>query len=45
MSRTLRPGLGDADELQKAGAIRVPVLAEPRHLVPEAPRHVARPSL
>ncbi len=31
----LFPAFGDADELQKAGAIRVPVLAEPRHLVPE----------
>src|SRR5208282_1839235 len=29
-------GLSDADELQKAGAIRVPVLAEPVHLLPEA---------
>ena len=32
----LLAGLGDADELQKAGVIRVSVLAEPVHLVPEA---------
>src|SRR5579863_7075383 len=32
----LRPGFGDADELQEAGAERVAVLAEPLHLAPEA---------
>src|SRR6516164_11557702 len=32
----LLAALGDADELQKAGPVRVPVLAEPRHLVPKA---------
>src|SRR5207244_6113598 len=32
----LVPTVGDTDELQKPGAIWVPVLAEPGHLVPEA---------
>ena len=32
----LRAALGDADELQEAGAVGIAVLAEPGHLVPEA---------
>src|SRR5262249_5192432 len=31
----LGAAVGDADKLQQPGAIRVPVLAEPGHLVPE----------
>jgi len=34
----LLAALGDTDELQEAGAIRVPVFAEPVHLLPE-PAH------
>src|SRR6516164_3770967 len=34
--KRLLAALGDPDKLQKAGAIWVPVLAKPRHLVPEA---------
>src|SRR5207245_2915075 len=34
--QSLLAAVGDPDKLQKAGAVRVPVLAEPRHLVPEA---------
>src|SRR6266481_3715864 len=32
----LLAGLGDTDELQKTGMMRIPVLAEPVHLLPEA---------
>src|SRR6185437_12299770 len=40
----LLAGLGDADELQEAGTVRVAVLAEPGHLVPE-PGHRRLPVL
>jgi hypothetical protein len=33
---SLVASFGDADELQKPGSIRVAVLAEPLHLLPEA---------
>src|SRR5258708_28239830 len=33
--------LGDADELQKAGAVGIAVLAEPLHLAPEAHHRLA----
>src|SRR6202043_102283 len=32
----LLAALGDADELQEAGAVRIQILAEPLHLLPEA---------